>query len=46
MIHQGVRKPMLEISGLVNGFRAGLDVLLSKSKHFGSFSRSDRNSNP
>ena len=44
MIHQGVRKPVLEISGLVNGFKAGLDVLLSKSKHFGAFSRGNRNS--
>jgi hypothetical protein len=39
MIHQGVRKPMVEITGLVNGFRAGLDVLLHKSKSFGSFGR-------
>jgi hypothetical protein len=39
MIHQGVRKPVLEISGLVNGIKAGLNVLLSKSKSFGSFSR-------
>jgi hypothetical protein len=39
MIHQGVRKPVLEISGLMNGVKAGLSVLLSKSKSFGSFSR-------
>jgi hypothetical protein len=39
IIHQGVRKPVLEISGLVNGVKAGLTVLLSKSKSFGSFSR-------
>jgi hypothetical protein len=45
LIHQGVRKPVLEISGLVNGFKAGLDVLLSKSKGFGVFGRGDRNSN-
>jgi hypothetical protein len=43
MIHQGVRKPMVEISGLVNGFKAGLGVLLNKSKGFGVFSRRDRN---
>jgi hypothetical protein len=43
-MHQSVRKPMLEISGLVNGFKAGLEVLLSKSKHFGALSRSNRNS--
>jgi hypothetical protein len=39
MIHQGVRKPVLEISGLMNGVKAGLSVLLSKSKSFGSFGR-------
>jgi hypothetical protein len=39
MIHQGVRKPVLEISGLMNGVKAGLSVLLGKSKSFGSFSR-------
>jgi hypothetical protein len=43
MVHQGVRKPMLEISGMVNGFKAGLNVLLSKSKSFGAFSGRDRN---
>jgi hypothetical protein len=39
MIHQSVRKPMVEISGLVNGLKAGLNVLLTKSKSFGSFGR-------
>jgi hypothetical protein len=39
MIHQSVRKPMIEVSGLVNGLKAGLNVLLTKSKSFGSFSR-------
>jgi hypothetical protein len=39
MIHQSVRKPVLEVSGLVNGLKAGLNVLLHKSKSFGSFSR-------
>jgi hypothetical protein len=39
MIHEGVRKPVLEVSGLVNGLKAGLNVLLSKSKSFGSFGR-------
>jgi hypothetical protein len=43
MIHQSVRKPVLEISGLVNGVKAGLSVLLSKSKNFGAFSGRGRN---
>jgi hypothetical protein len=38
MLHQSVRKPMVEVSGLVNGLKAGLNVLLTKSKSFGSFS--------
>ena len=41
MVHQGVRKPILEVSGLVNGFKAGLQVLLSKSRRFGAFSGRD-----
>jgi hypothetical protein len=36
MVHQSVRKPVLEVSGLMNGLKAGLNVLLSKSKSFGS----------
>lgn len=40
MVHQGVRKPLLEVSGLVNGFKAGLHVLVSKSN--GMFSRRGR----
>jgi hypothetical protein len=43
MIHQSVRKPMLEVSGLVNGLKAGLNVLLHKSKSFGEFSGRGRN---
>ena len=34
MIHQGIRTPVREAVGVVNGFKAGLDVLLSKSKGF------------
>jgi hypothetical protein len=43
MIHQSVRKPVLEVSGLVNGLKAGLNVLLHKSKSFGDFSGRGRN---
>lgn len=34
MIHQGIRTPIIEAVGVVNGFKAGIDVLLSKSKGF------------
>jgi hypothetical protein len=44
MVHQGVRKPLLEVSGLVNGFKAGLQVLMTKSKDFAPFSRRGRDS--
>lgn len=32
MVHKGIRTPLVEVSGLVNGFKAGIDVLFSKSK--------------
>jgi len=35
MIHQGIRTPVVEVIGVVNGLKAGIDVLLSKSKGFG-----------
>lgn len=35
MIHQGIRTPVIEAIGVVNGLKAGIDVLLSKSKSFG-----------
>ena len=31
MIHHGIRTPVAEAVGVVNGFKAGIDVLLSKS---------------
>jgi hypothetical protein len=34
MIHQGIRKPVVEALAVVNGFKAGLDVLLKKSGGF------------
>lgn len=34
MIHQGIRTPVVEVVGVVNGFKAGLEVLLNKSKGF------------
>ncbi len=37
MIHQGIRTPVLEVLGVVNGAKAALDVLMSKSKSFTEF---------
>lgn len=34
MIHKGIRTPVVEAVGVVNGFKAGLDVLLTKSNGF------------
>lgn len=34
MIHKGIRIPVTEAVGVVNGFKAGLDVLFSKSGGF------------
>jgi uncharacterized protein YoxC len=35
-IQNGVRVPVREFNGLVNGLKAGLDVLVGRSKSFGS----------
>ncbi len=43
MMHQSVRKPMVEVSGLVNGLKAGLNVLLRSRRALGrSTARSQR----
>jgi hypothetical protein len=39
MIHQGIKTPVVEVIGLVNGVKAGIDVLMSKSKGFGRTSK-------
>ncbi len=39
MIHQGIRTPVVEVVGLINGAKAALDVLMSKSKDFGFFAK-------
>jgi hypothetical protein len=31
MIHKGLRTPLVELAGLVNGLKAGIDVLFSKT---------------
>lgn len=38
MIHQGIRTPVKEALGLVNGFKAAIDVMMSKSKGFANSS--------
>ena len=43
MIHQGIRKPVIEITGLVNGIKAGIEVLTSRAKGFAGRSRVTRN---
>jgi hypothetical protein len=35
MVHQGIRRPVIEIVGLANAVKAGIDVLMSKTKGFG-----------
>jgi hypothetical protein len=34
MIHQGIKTPLTEALGVVNAFKAGIDVLVSKSRGF------------
>lgn len=34
MIHQGIKTPVVEALGVVNGFKAGINVLVSKSRGF------------
>lgn len=39
-IQHGIRVPVREMAGLVNGLKAGLDVLVGRAKSFGSGRRS------
>ena len=32
LVHKGIRTPLVEVSGVVNGFKAGIDVLFKSSK--------------
>ncbi|MEO8736880.1 MAG: hypothetical protein ABI380_10100 [Edaphobacter sp.] len=41
-IQHGIRVPLREFTGLVNGLKAGLDVLVGRTKSFGSYSRPSR----
>jgi len=42
-IQKGVQVPVREFSGLVNGLKAGLDVLVGRTKGFGSNARREPN---
>ena len=44
IIQNGVRVPVRQISGLVNGLKAGLDVLVGRAKGFGSYGGRGKNS--
>ena len=35
-IHKGIKTPVLEVAGVVNGLKAALDVLVGRSKGFGA----------
>ncbi len=35
-IHRGIKTPVLEVAGVVNGLKAALDVLVGRSKDFGA----------
>jgi hypothetical protein len=35
-IHRGIKIPVREVSGVVNGLKAGLDVLVGRAKTFGA----------
>lgn len=42
-VQNAVRTPVREINGIINGFKAGIDVLLGKAKGFGSKASRERN---
>jgi uncharacterized protein YoxC len=41
-VQHGIRVPLREITGVVNGLKAGLDVLVGRAKGFGGYSRTSR----
>jgi methyl-accepting chemotaxis protein len=38
-IQRGVKVPLREVSGIINGFKAGMDVLVGRAKGFGKHSK-------
>ena len=46
-IQRGIKIPLREVSGLINGLKAGLDVLVGRAKGFGSGrTKSPRDTDP
>jgi hypothetical protein len=45
-IQRGIKIPVREVSGLVNGLKAGLDVLVGRAKGFGSGRSAPRDEGP
>jgi hypothetical protein len=45
-IQRGIKIPLREVSGLINGLKAGLDVLVGRAKGFGSGRASVRHDDP
>ena len=46
-IQRGIKVPLREVSGLINGLKAGLDVLVGRAKGFGSGrAKASRDSDP
>lgn len=46
-IQRGIKVPLREFSGVVNGLKAGLDVLVGRAKDFGGYSgRNKRDAGP
>jgi hypothetical protein len=41
-IQRGIKVPLREVSGIINGVKAGLDVLVGRAKGFGSGRTSER----
>jgi hypothetical protein len=41
-IQRGIKVPLREVSGIINGVKAGLDVLVGRAKGFGSGRTSSR----
>lgn len=43
-VQQGIRVPVREFNGLVNGIKAGIDVLVGKSKGYRGYNRNSQSS--
>jgi hypothetical protein len=45
-IQRGIKVPLREVSGLINGFKAGMDVLVGRAKSFGIHSTTTKDDGP